>query len=494
MKKFNSTVINDTWPEVAFFSLVAAMVALVSEKTKHSLAIPNQLLTVLGTVLGLVISFRTSSAYERYQDGRKMWSNVSIASRNIAQIIWIHVSHERKDQTELEAMIEKKTVINTVQAFSVSVKHLLRGEGGIYYQDLYPLICVLPRYATHPPEMQTNADMLPLWRAELDDDLLQSDQSNESTFVHKSRAATIATETLGTEKDPNWLNSLKFARSASHKRKFDPERALPVVNTDRPLKPARNPPVATIFDYIPFLLIFKHFWHLLRKLFRRKPRLQSTSRRTLLGKKIKPQTVESNVPLEIMLFLHSYYARLMKRGLLQPAIATSLTNNFAMLQDTWSNLERIANTPLPFAYQAHLRMSLWLYLFLLPFQIQAAFKYLTIPFTAFTAFLLLGFLEIGQEIENPFNYDLNDLDLDHFCLAIQRELHEITAHPSPEPEMYLFSAWNQPFAPTDRRTAEELTRSGEEYQHQEVDGEGMVGIRRTLLKNWRDVDTMTRHA
>jgi hypothetical protein len=29
--------------------------------------------------------------------------------------------------------------------------------------------------------------------------------------------------------------------------------------------------------------------------------------------------------------------------------------------------------------------------------------------------------------ENPFNYDLNDLDLDYFCLAIQRELHLITA-------------------------------------------------------------------
>jgi hypothetical protein len=28
---------------------------------------------------------------------------------------------------------------------------------------------------------------------------------------------------------------------------------------------------------------------------------------------------------------------------------------------------------------------------------------------AFAAFLLLGFLEIGQEIENPFNYDANDL-------------------------------------------------------------------------------------
>lgn len=82
MKKFNATVINDVWPEVFFFSLIATseiqrlfecnrvlmqllpVVSLVTDKA-HSLAISNQLLTVLGTVLGLVISFRTSSAYER---------------------------------------------------------------------------------------------------------------------------------------------------------------------------------------------------------------------------------------------------------------------------------------------------------------------------------------------------------------------------------------------------------------------------------------------
>ena len=80
-KKLQATVIMDIWPEVLFFSLVAAsepflsysrrsltdytVVASVSELTTHSLAISNQLLTVLGTVLGLVISFRTSTAYER---------------------------------------------------------------------------------------------------------------------------------------------------------------------------------------------------------------------------------------------------------------------------------------------------------------------------------------------------------------------------------------------------------------------------------------------
>jgi len=41
---------------------------------------------------------------------------------------------------------------------------------------------------------------------------------------------------------------------------------------------------------------------------------------------------------------------------------------------------------------------MWMYLFLLPFQIYNAYKWLTIPGTAFAAFLLLGFLEIGREV------------------------------------------------------------------------------------------------
>lgn len=49
----------------------------------------------------------------------------------------------------------------------------------------------------------------------------------------------------------------------------------------------------------------------------------------------------------------------MKHSLIQPAIASGITANLALLQDTLSNLERTCNTPLPFAYQAHLRMSLW---------------------------------------------------------------------------------------------------------------------------------------
>ncbi|CAK5271734.1 unnamed protein product [Mycena citricolor] len=489
IKKFNATVINDIWPETMFFTLVATMVAVITKMKIYNLSVNSSLLTVLGTVLGLVISFRTSSAYERYQEGRKMWTNIQIASRNIAQIIWIHVPTDRVDKdknqlTTVQSIIEKKSMINLVQGFSVSVKHFLRGETGIYYEDLFPLICILPRYASTgagaPGAPKTDADMLPLWAASEDGEhcpLRDAPPPSRSTTLSATAAPSLHSETA---KSRSWFGSAKKPRV------FDPEKALADVQAHRELKPARNPPPLSFFDFFPFLRIFAVF----TKCFGRRGKAKVDA----MGRKIKPAFAESNVPLEVTIYLNNYLAYLLRNGWLQPAFATGMMNNVASLQDTLSNLDRIGSTPLPFAYQAHLRMSLWLYLLLLPFQVVGPLGYLVIPGTAFASFLLLGFLEIGQEIENPFNYDLNDLDLDGFCLAIQRELHEVTAHTTPDPSSFLFTTWNQPFAPADRRSAEELVALQPDYVHSEhPDSEpGMATIRRTLLKNWRDVDRMTR--
>jgi len=191
-----------------------------------------------------------------------------------------------------------------------------------------------------------------------------------------------------------------------------------------------------------------------------------------------------------MLYINSYNAFLQRKGLLSAPGGAALTNTIGALQDAISGLDRIKATPVPFAYQAHLRMTVWLYLFFLPFQILGNMGFLTVVATAFSAFLLLGFLEIAQEIENPFNYDLNDLDLDGFCLALQRELHEITAHPNFDPSEFCYNTWNQPFAPSDRRTAEEIVRDDKnEYHDRDT---GLDRIRKTLIDSWRQVDRETR--
>ncbi|TEB31878.1 UPF0187-domain-containing protein [Coprinellus micaceus] len=486
-KKFQATVINDIWPEVLFFTAVATAVAVVTKLDVKNLGINSALLTVLGTVLGLVISFRTSSAYERYQDGRKMWTNINTASRNLGQIIWIHVALNREDkglqrkQTTLESIIEKKSLINLLQAFPVAVKHFLRGEQGVYYEDLYPLISFLPKYANG---INDPTDCLPLWHShEHEQQPIRSHVDNLNNDDEKGRRHERGEPTL-VEGKPDSRSSSRVGKK--RKDNFDPEAALPDVESEVPLKPARNPPETSIFDFIPLLRFFR--W-VVRVILKRATPGESRHR------KARHVNVESNVPLEITLFLNNYTAFLMRSGLVQPAIATALQGNLAILQDTLSNLERICNTPLPFAYQAHLRMSLWLYLLFLPFQVVTPMGWITIPGTAFASFLLLGFLEIGQEIENPFNYDLNDLDLDYFCLDIQRQLHEITTHTNPDPSEFIFSALNQPFAPADKRSAADIVAAGENYQTPEADANpGMNSIRRTLVRSWKNVDILTRKA
>lgn len=61
-----------------------------------------------------------------------------------------------------------------------------------------------------------------------------------------------------------------------------------------------------------------------------------------------------------------------------------------------------------------------------------------------TSYIVIGFAAIGAEIENPFGYDKNDLNLDFFCSSIiAQELAAVTARPFPPPEEWVFSADNQ---------------------------------------------------
>ncbi|KAG8956837.1 hypothetical protein FRC04_000315 [Tulasnella sp. 424] len=472
-KKFNSTILNDLWPELWFFSSVAASVCCINKYTEVNFTLSTTLLTVLGTVLGLVISFRTTSAYDRYWERSHVmqWGsggNIALASRNLGMIIWIHIPIKRKakegenaDEVQIRAIIERKSMMNLVQAFPVSVKHYLRSEPGIYYEDLYPLISFLPHS-------------------------VDGSHKGRETEASTSKDSDDAPASL-----PMWQQShLSTARAAKSRKKhvFDPEKVLPNVKSTVPLAPARNPPKETIYDAFPPAIIFLPIHTMIKRLLGTR-RGDEYGSRNMFGKKKEPEPIESNIPLEISLFLSSYMAVLMRDGLLTPAMATGYNNALVSMQDAVTNLQRIRTTPIPFAYQVHLRVCVWLYLLFLPLMIYPSFKWLTIPCTAFACLLYVGFLEIGQSIENPFQYEENDLDLDHFCLQIQRELAEITAHPAPDPASFIFSHTNQPFAPSDRRSAIEILT--DKKNGDDDDRQTLLHVRQTLVKNYQEISQAT---
>jgi len=72
----------------------------------YELKINSLLLTVLGFVVGMAISFRTSSAYERYAEGRKYWAQMLLVGQNMARTIWIH-SYEREGELGKEDLLNK---------------------------------------------------------------------------------------------------------------------------------------------------------------------------------------------------------------------------------------------------------------------------------------------------------------------------------------------------------------------------------------------------
>lgn len=72
-------------------------------------AVPNlPFFTAVTVVVGLLLVFRTNTAYERYNDGRKLWSQISSATRNFARLVMIEIPETESLQTKysLSIMVE----------------------------------------------------------------------------------------------------------------------------------------------------------------------------------------------------------------------------------------------------------------------------------------------------------------------------------------------------------------------------------------------------
>jgi putative membrane protein len=107
-------------------------------------------------------------------------------------------------------------------------------------------------------------------------------------------------------------------------------------------------------------------------------------------------------------------------------------NNLASLNDVLTGTDRILNTPLPVAYAIAIAQVTWMYIIMLPFQLYNNLKWVTIPGSIFAAYIILGIMLIGREIENPFGTDVNDLPLDLFCQQVAADIDIISSTRKPK--------------------------------------------------------------
>jgi len=200
-----------------------------------------------------------------------------------------------------------------------------------------------------------------------------------------------------------------------------------------------NPPKYSLLDFFPFSLLVR----MLTKDGLHKNGNAVKGRRAAKRRATMRSQHLYNIPLEISLYLGSYVSALQSRKVVDAPTTTVLLATITQLVDALTGLERILTTPIPFSYSIHLWLVTVVYCLALPFQVWLTLKWVTIPATVLASFIFFGFLVAGEEIENPFGYDKNDLNMDHFVHnIIRKELRAIMAMPAPDPSVWAFSEEN----------------------------------------------------
>ena len=492
------TVIWRIWPAVMLHTIFAAGVVTLSMKTQVRLDIPPVLLTVLGMVIGFVISYRAMSGYDRYWTGRSSWSDVIRSLRTLTRLVWVHVPLRLGSKSDREVppeerklcMEEKRMALDLALGFAVALKHHLRGEMGIYYEDLYQLVKPLhnhPHHRRHPP----HADQPP--RANGDSQTLMSPVpvnspadatgasldpvippinaygtfSTQNLLSHRASLSSFSSVISGHDSDESHpllpgqaarkrsgiIGAVSsdlipfgdeagalltafgralmwpFAFLGRHTRtRSDEESQVVVAAAEEGIHGGcGDQGVTEPFDQEALAGGVQHK-------FSEEPRLTVTvagrraansvltdaSRMTHAKHRPRVAGGGQSLPLEIIYALSTWMSVLEERESVPGSSLGGMMGALAGLEDALGALERILTTPLPFVYAVHIRHTVWVYLFFLPFQLIGQFGWYTIPGVCIAAFIYLGFLAAGEEIEQPFGYDENDLDLDMFCNEIVR--------------------------------------------------------------------------
>ncbi|MER2268193.1 bestrophin family protein [Methylobacterium oxalidis] len=102
--------------------------------------------------------------------------------------------------------------------------------------------------------------------------------------------------------------------------------------------------------------------------------------------------------------------------------------------------ERIKGTPLPFAYTLLIYRTSWLYCALLPFGLATSLGWATPLLTALVAYTFFGLDALGDELEEPFGLDANDLPLNALLQMVDSIVLDALGEPAPpliKPERYV---------------------------------------------------------
>jgi putative membrane protein len=144
-----------------------------------------------------------------------------------------------------------------------------------------------------------------------------------------------------------------------------------------------------------------------------------------------------SAPTLVLVWLGQWIQECRQDRQLEPVIGQNMERCLDRLSLALGSCERIANTPLPFAYSVILHRSVYLYCALLPFGLVDSIGLVTPLVVAFVSYTFFALEALSDEIENPFGMEANDLALDTMVAGINASLREMLGEvppPAPQPD------------------------------------------------------------
>jgi ion channel-forming bestrophin family protein len=116
---------------------------------------------------------------------------------------------------------------------------------------------------------------------------------------------------------------------------------------------------------------------------------------------------------------------LYKSGVLTDMQFLELSKHVDDTSEVVSSCERIRTSPIPFSYSIHLKKFLFAFVMILPFGFIHDLGYWCVLIVMLIFYAMVGLDVIGEEIEDPFGQDENDLPFDAICKSLRKNVNEI---------------------------------------------------------------------
>lgn len=146
-------------------------------------------------------------------------------------------------------------------------------------------------------------------------------------------------------------------------------------------------------------------------------------------------------PATLMMWLGEWVQRRVREEALDGWGVLAFDRNLDTLSDVIGGCERIASTPLPFAYSVMIHRTVYFFCASLPFGLVDSIGIFTPVFAVFVAYTFMAHEAIASQIEEPFGTDDNDLALNTMSATIEDATRDLLGEaslpvPKPQPEDY----------------------------------------------------------